>query len=140
MRKELEPYPAGRKQARPLQANTLARVLGGFPARIASSWKGGKDRTETPAVTTNQRPSNGGRWGLSGRSFTEKFHAGVFTVGENHRGTGHQDHRNLGGVRRAAGVATHLAMAGRGEIPGPFMVPLLITHNPSFNRTRISAG
>ena len=115
MRKELEPYPAGRKQARPLQANALARVLGGFPARIASSWKGGKDRTETPAVTTNQRPFNNGRWPVSGRSFMEKPHVGIFTVGEHHRKATHQGFAILGGGIVAHGVATHLSVAGRGH-------------------------
>ena len=75
------------------------------------------------SVTTNQRPLNGSRWGLSGRPITEKSHVGVFTDGENIRSTSYQDRANLVGNSCAVGIATHLAMTGRAS-PGPFIVLL----------------
>lgn len=139
MLKELEPYPAGRKQARPLQVNTLARVLGGFPARLATSSKGGQEGQSVTGrkpgkdlVTTNQRPSNGGCWRVNSRSCTENIHVGVKAVGESHRKATHQARQSLGSFV-AHGVAIHLSVAGRGGIPGPTIVNLRTTDNLPLN-------
>ena len=120
----------------------------GIPARLATLRFGGQEgqavrehaKHRKDLVTTNQRPSNGGRWGLSGRFITEKSNVEVFTVGENHRSTGHQGSANLGGAHRAAGVATHLSVAGWGESPGPFIVLWFTTHNPSLHLTGYGGG
>ena len=142
MTKELEPHPVGRKQASPLQRNTLARVRGGFLARLATSRFGGQEGQSVAGrkpgkdlVTINQRPSNGGRWGLGGRSFMEKSHVGVHAVGESHHKATHQARQSFGGFV-AHGVALHLSVAGRGAIPGPTIVTLHKTHNLTFEGTR----
>ena len=137
MHKELEPYPAGCERNHPPQTNALARVRGGFPERFATAPKGGQEGQSVTGrkpgkdlVTTNQRPSNGGCWRVNSRSRTEKSHVGVQAVGENHRGTSHQDHANLGGNHCAVGVATHHAVPGRGCKTSP---SLAFMHNPALN-------
>lgn len=107
-----------------------------IPERIASSRFGGKEVINLATqvrdfVSANQRPSNGGRWALSARSFMEKSHVRVHAVGENHREATHQARQSFGGSV-AHGVAIHLSVAGRGEIPGSTIVTINIMHNPSF--------
>ena len=73
-------------------------------------------------VTANQRPLNPGRWRVSGRSIMETIHVRVHAVGELHVQAA--CHARPSCACYLVHVATHLAMAGRGEIPGPFMVTL----------------
>ena len=63
-----------------------------LPAVLANLRHGGQEGEDVTGrkpgkhlVTTNQRPSNSGRWGPGDRSFMEINHVGVFAVGENHR-------------------------------------------------------
>jgi len=78
-----------------------------------------------PVPSKTQRPLNSGRWRVSGRSIEEKSHVGVFAVGENHRRTSRQDIANPGGAARAAGVAIHRAVPGRGCKSPPSRSPTL---------------
>lgn len=136
MSKKLVAHAAGCERVLPPQTNTLAKVPHGFPreaCNLAVWWQRGAIRYRTKTgkdlVTTNQRPFNGGCWRVNSRSFMEKSHVGVHAVGENHRGTSHQDYANLGGAHCAVGVATHLAMTGRGIRSGQYIVLLHIhTH------------
>lgn len=113
-----------------------------IPERIASSRHGGQEFINLATqvcdfVSANQRPSNGGRWALSARSFMEISHVGVHAVGENHRCTGRQDHANLDSHYCAFGIATHLAIVGRGESSVPSVVHM---HNHAFKQTAHRRG
>lgn len=139
MHKELEPHPAGCKRTHPPQTNSFAKVRGGFPERIASSPNGGQEgqavtgrKPGKDLVTTNQRPSNGGRWGLGGRSSVGDFsetNNRVHAVGENHRETASQGLASSGAAAR--GVATHHAVPGRGCKTSPSLAAM---HNKAVER------
>lgn len=130
-------HAEGGRRVRRRQQTPWPRFRMGFPARLATSRSGGQggrvfdhaNAMSESLVTTNQRPLNSGRWRVGARSCMEKTHVRVHTVGENYSSA-----TASGGHTRcqiAAPVATHLAMAGRGVTPGPFMV---FMHNIAFNR------
>jgi hypothetical protein len=139
MHKELEPHLVCQQSITGI-GKPLARASGRVPREVRNLTD---DRQEGEAVIgrkprkhlvpINQRPSNGGRWGLSGRSVREKFHVGVNTVGENQHKTINQARQSFGSV--VSTVATHLAIVGRGFGSVPSVVIFKVAmHNPSFKR------
>ena len=133
----------------PRKQTPWPRYSTNIPARFAVLRSGGKEgpivtgrKPGKDLVTTNQRPHNCGRWGLSGRSSKGKSHVGVHAIGEHHCGADHQARQSSGGHHCASGVATHLSMAGWEAISSPFIVFRFRMHNwliDSDNHTKKAA-
>jgi hypothetical protein len=75
-------------------------------------------------VTDSKRKPNGERLGAQRLPRLErKNHVQAHVGGERHLGASHQPRQSACGNTASVGVATHLAMAGRGVFPGPSIVP-----------------
>ena len=113
-----------------LQVGGRGSVVGVATPRTVGQVPGGSRMAKPEHVTDSKRKPNGERLGAQRLpKLDRKNHVQAYVGGEFHLGADHQARPSFGGHHASVGVATHLAMAGRGVFPGSSIVSSSYRHS-----------